>query len=231
VAGDGTILRGLPVEAHLPSVEVDGGVGVDRLREGFARDAVAIAGAAPAVLRARIVGVDDEGKRGLVAELREGPDLIFGDATRLAAKWAAAARVLADLEANGASYIDLRLPDRPAAGGLPAETVAPVAPAGTTSRIPPVTAAGAPTTAGATATDPYAVDPYAGTAPTAATPPAADPYATDPTATTPPATGTTPPASATAPPTGATAPPATSPVAPAPVTGGTGGGATAAPSP
>ncbi|UUY02045.1 hypothetical protein LRS13_15125 [Svornostia abyssi] len=50
--------------------------------------------------------------------LTEGPRLRFGRGDRLTAKWAAAARVLADEDAQGASYIDLRLPERPAAGGL-----------------------------------------------------------------------------------------------------------------
>ena len=51
-------------------------------------------------------------------DLRDGPDLIFGDARRAAAKWAAAARVLAEPSAAGATYLDLRVPERVAAGGL-----------------------------------------------------------------------------------------------------------------
>ena len=54
-------------------------------------------------------------------------------------------RILADPEAAGASYIDVRLPGRPAAGGLPAETLAPVAPAGSAELA-------APTGTGPTAT-------------------------------------------------------------------------------
>jgi cell division protein FtsQ len=137
VAGDGTILRGLPVEGRLPTVEAEGGFGIDRLRGRSALAAAAVAGAAPAPLLRRIDEVGQSSDRGLVAQLRDGPELVFGDASRLRAKWAAAARVLADLEASGASYVDLRIPSRPAAGGLPAETVAPVAPAGATSTIPP----------------------------------------------------------------------------------------------
>ena len=64
-----------------------------------------------------------------MAELRDGPELIFGDDSRRRAKWTAAARVLADPEAEGAAYVDVRIPGRPAAGGLTAETAAPVAPA------------------------------------------------------------------------------------------------------
>jgi cell division protein FtsQ len=204
VAGDGTILHGLPVEGRLPTIEVDGAFGVERLRDRTARAAAAVAAAAPPVLRARIAAVGDDKDEGLVAELREGPELIFGDGTRLHAKWAAAARVLADLEASGASYVDVRIPGRPAVGGLPAETIVPVAPAGTTSTAPPA-ATGEPT------------------APTTPVDPAA-------TGTTPPADGTIPPAAGTTP----TAPEPTpqaqaEPQPTAPVTGGEAGGAVAAP--
>jgi cell division protein FtsQ len=219
VAADGTILHGLPVEGRIPVVEVEGAFGVERLRDGSARAAAAVAGAAPAALRARIAGVGDDRDEGLVAELREGPELIFGDATRLRAKWAAAARVLADLEASGASYIDLRIPGRPAAGGLPAETISPVAPAGSTQTVPPATTTGA-ATATTGAADPSAtgtIPPAEGTVP-------------------PTTTGTTPPSGTTAPPDGTTpAPTQPAPQDPAqpqpttPVTGGAGGGATAAP--
>src|SRR5918992_4975073 len=148
VARDGTILRGMPVEGALPTVEVDGALGDERLRDADARSAAAVAGAAPGVLRGRIKEVTKRAGQGLVAELSDGPELIFGAATQLPAKWAAAARVLADPEARGASYIDLRIPSRPAAGGLPAATVAPVAPAGMapaqpTQPTPPAAAAAA----------------------------------------------------------------------------------------
>jgi cell division protein FtsQ len=50
--------------------------------------------------------------------MRAGPPLIFGSAAAARAKWAAAARVLADPSAAGATYLDLRIPGRVAAGGL-----------------------------------------------------------------------------------------------------------------
>ncbi len=130
VAGDGTILRGVAVKGSLPTVEVEGALGTEFLLDRTARGAAAVAGGAPAVLRARIEDVQRRSDDGYVAELRDGPELIFGAATRLRAKWAAAARVLADLEARGATYVDLRIPSRPAVGGLAATTLAPVAPAG-----------------------------------------------------------------------------------------------------
>jgi hypothetical protein len=53
---------------------------------------------------------------GLVAQVRQGPSIYFGDSTALAAKWSAALAVLADPGSQGASYIDVTDPDRPAAG-------------------------------------------------------------------------------------------------------------------
>ncbi len=73
--------------------------------------------AAPPGLRAKVSRVY-AGPRGLTAPLDAGPILYFGGADRLRAKWTAAARVLADRSSAGATYIDLRLPERPAAGGL-----------------------------------------------------------------------------------------------------------------
>lgn len=69
---------------------------------------------APLALRKRILRVADAAQ-GLTAYLRAGPQLLFGDTSRLHAKWAAASRVLADPSSRGARYIDLRVPDRPAA--------------------------------------------------------------------------------------------------------------------
>jgi cell division protein FtsQ len=130
VAGDGTILRGLPVEGRLPEIDARGKLDGDRLSDPATLHAARVAGGAPAPLRGRLERIDGRAQLGIVVELRDGPELIFGDATHLRAKWIAAVRILADPEAAGASYIDVRLPGRPAAGGLPAETLAPVAPAG-----------------------------------------------------------------------------------------------------
>ena len=69
-------------------------------------------------------------EQGIVVALEDGPEIIFGDADLAAEKWTAAVRVLADGDAAGATYIDVRLPARPVAGGLPAATIEPVAPAG-----------------------------------------------------------------------------------------------------
>ncbi len=137
VAGDGTILRGIPVEGSLPKIETRGAPHGNHLTDATALHAARIAGTAPAALRPRLELIETRAPDGIVVQMRDGPELIFGDATRARAKWIAATRVLADPEAEGASYIDVRLPGRPAAGGLPAGTVAPVAPAGMADTAPP----------------------------------------------------------------------------------------------
>ena len=116
VAGDGRLLRGLTARRRLPEVEVPGTLGRGRLRAGGVLRAVWVAAAAPPPLRARLSEVLVTRERGLVARLRRGPEIAFGDAGRLPAKWIAAARVLAEPAARGARYVDVRLPERPAAG-------------------------------------------------------------------------------------------------------------------
>jgi cell division protein FtsQ len=76
-----------------------------------------VAGAAPAPLLHRTDELTLDG-RGVVASLSNGPQLVFGDGADARAKWAAAAAVLADRSSAGATYLDLRVPGRVAAGGL-----------------------------------------------------------------------------------------------------------------
>jgi cell division protein FtsQ len=202
VAGDGTVLRGLPVDGRLPELHLRGAMPATRLREGAALRAAHVLGGAPGPLLPRLLAVRDGGDKGLTVTLREGPDLIFGDSTRLRAKWIAAARVLADPSARGATYIDVRLPDRPAAGGVAGLTLEPVAPlAGPAGAVaPPVAAPGT------------AVQATPQAAGGAAAGQAAQPQA-----------GSTPPAGQ--------APAQQAPAAPAQPQAGTGGGATANPQP
>jgi hypothetical protein len=56
------------------------------------------------------------GPQGVTVAMRNGLLVYFGDATRPHAKWLSLARVLADPSSEGASYVDVRLPERPAAG-------------------------------------------------------------------------------------------------------------------
>ncbi|MBD0280640.1 MAG: FtsQ-type POTRA domain-containing protein [Thermoleophilaceae bacterium] len=188
VARDGTLLRGVPVEGRTPTVTVERALRGERLEDPAALRALRVAGGAPAAIRRRIESVERRKSDGLVVPLRDGPEVIFGDAVRVRAKWIAAARVLADKAAAGASYIDVRLPGRPAAGGLPAETVTPVAPAGSptystpdggaaadpgapgTGSPPPSTTTASPDAAAAPLTEPAEPAPVPGTAPGTVTP-------------------------------------------------------------
>lgn len=80
--------------------------------------ALAVLGAAPAPLAHAVTHVYS-GPKGLTVALRGGLLAYFGDATRPHAKWLSLARVLADPGSAGAAYIDVRLPERPAAGFAP----------------------------------------------------------------------------------------------------------------
>jgi len=120
VAGDGILLPGISTAGlELPAIEAPR-VDPSAKRAGDeALDQARVLGAAPSPLRPLIerASVDD---RGTVLELSDGIVLVFGDPSERPAKWAAAARILADRELGGLSYIDLRAPDRPAVGGASA---------------------------------------------------------------------------------------------------------------
>jgi cell division protein FtsQ len=117
VAGDGRLLRGAAT-AGLPIVPLKVPPAGERVVDRTAMHAVAALAAAPAVLRDRVIHASTTPEGGLTMALRDGPELRFGGADRLSAKWAAAAAVLADKDSAGAPYLDLRYPERPAAGGL-----------------------------------------------------------------------------------------------------------------
>ena len=126
VAADGTVLRGTRVDG-LPAVAARGAAG-EHLDARTTR-AIALLAAAPGALRAKVRRLWI-GDRGWAASLRDGPLVVFGRAERPEAKWLAATRVLADRSSAGATYVDVRLPERPAAGGLvdPAQQAAADAP-------------------------------------------------------------------------------------------------------
>lgn len=118
VAADGTLLRGVPIPDDVPALKVAAPPAGTRLSDPRAEKALALVAAAPAAMREH-VGRVYLGRQGLEADLRRGPAVILGDGSRLRAKWIAAARVLGDPGAKGATYVDVRLPERAVAGGLP----------------------------------------------------------------------------------------------------------------
>jgi cell division protein FtsQ len=122
VAADGTLLRDTPTRG-LPVIAMDVSPGGDRLADRGALRAAALLAAAPAPLRGRIRRVY-VGRRGLTVPLQNGPVLYFGGADRMRAKWTAATVVLGDRSSAGATYVDVRLPERPAACCLESATPA-----------------------------------------------------------------------------------------------------------
>lgn len=116
VAGDGTLLRGSATR-DLPVVAIRAERGGERLGRGDALGAVRLLASAPRALRARVRRLY-RGPRGLTTTMNDGPKLYFGGAARPGAKWGAAAQVLASSSSRGAAYLDLRVPERPVAGGL-----------------------------------------------------------------------------------------------------------------
>jgi cell division protein FtsQ len=122
VTGSGIILRGIAADRDLPSVFLNNPPAGARITDKEILEALAVAAKAPDPLRGRTeeLAVDD---RGVIAALHNGPELVFGNGQDARKKWAAAARVLAEISAQGATYLDLRIPGRVAAGGLaPVET-------------------------------------------------------------------------------------------------------------
>jgi cell division protein FtsQ len=117
VTGSGLVLRDLPASVDLPDVTAPPGGATEAARDARTLAALRVAGAAPAPLLSRADRVS-WGPRGLVVDMRDGPQLVFGSAAASAVKWLAAARVLAEPSAAGATYLDLRIPGRVAAGGL-----------------------------------------------------------------------------------------------------------------
>jgi cell division protein FtsQ len=115
-AGDGVVLGPALLWGTLPTLTAAFGPAPgQRLHNPTLIAALAVLGAAPRPLL-RFVGNVYSGPKGLTVVMRNGLLAYFGDATRPHAKWFALARVLADRSSAGASYVDVRLPERPAAG-------------------------------------------------------------------------------------------------------------------
>jgi cell division protein FtsQ len=118
VSGDGTLLHDVAPVSSLPTISLTIAPGGTRLN-GYALTEARLLAAAPWQLLGKVGSVSDGAAHGLVAQLRQGPSIYFGDATQLGAKWTAAAEVLAASGSAGAEYVDVTVPDRPAAGAEP----------------------------------------------------------------------------------------------------------------
>jgi cell division protein FtsQ len=116
VAADGVVLGPALLSGALPAIAGyhEALVGA-RVQGPNVLAAVAVLGAAPMPLRRALARVYT-GPDGLTVAFRSGLLAYFGDGARPHAKWLSLARILADPSSAGASYIDVRLPERPAAG-------------------------------------------------------------------------------------------------------------------
>jgi Cell division protein FtsQ/DivIB, C-terminal len=115
VSADGTLLRGTSVQGSLPTVSLPVSPGGTRVT-GSTLEVVRLLAAAPYQLLGKVSQASAGSTHGLAAQLRNGPKLYFGNDADLAAKWTAAAAVLADPASAGADYIDVSVASRPAAG-------------------------------------------------------------------------------------------------------------------
>ena len=151
VGAGGVLLPAVhPIPGWLPVIDVGALPAHGRLGQGRASRLVEAAAAAPGPLRPRITSLRELPGKGLVAYIRNGPEVILGSPIDLTQKWAAAAAILADPTSRGASYVDVRLPDRPVAGGL----VLKPPPPDTSGAAPPTAAASTGSSGAQTSTSP-----------------------------------------------------------------------------
>ncbi len=151
VTGDGTLLHDVPA-GSLPQIPVRLFPGGSAVTDRTTLDALALLTTAPARMVARIAQVTNSSAHGLVAQLRSGPSIYFGDDSELDAKWVSATEVLAASGSAGASYVDVTDPSRPAAGASPAAVAAAgLATSGTTGGTAGGTAGAGQATGSATA--------------------------------------------------------------------------------
>jgi cell division protein FtsQ len=117
VAADGTVLGPSLLSRALPTVSgsIEPVTGA-RVGEATTLAALAVLGAAPAPLARFVTRVYNDGPEGLTVAMRNGLLVYFGNDTRPHAKWLSLARVLTSPSSAGALYVDVRLPERPAAG-------------------------------------------------------------------------------------------------------------------
>ena len=116
VAADGVALGPALLSASLPTVTASFAPAPgQRLGDAALGEALAVLAAAPAAL-AGLVSKAYTGPEGVTVVMRSGLNAYFGDASRPHAKWLALALVLASERSAGATYVDVRVPTRPAAG-------------------------------------------------------------------------------------------------------------------
>jgi cell division protein FtsQ len=142
VAADGAVLGTALLSSTLPGIngyrELAAG---QRVHDTGLLGFLAVLGAAPAPIRRAVTRVYTSAQ-GLTVAMRNGLLVYFGDAARPHAKWLSLDSVMADSSSQGASYVDVRIPSRPAAG-FPAGVQPPAQAASEGSSAPIATQANA----------------------------------------------------------------------------------------
>jgi cell division protein FtsQ len=117
IAADGTLLAGVSAasELDLPVLELGELPQSGRLT-GEPLEQALVVGAVPEELRPLIEGIDYSKDYGVVVTMKGGIPIRFGPGARAEVKWAAASAVLADPRLEALGYVDVRVPERPAAG-------------------------------------------------------------------------------------------------------------------
>ena len=134
VSADGTVLQGMSTEG-LP--RIDGVTLNGRAQSARVLELLRVAGSAPASFRGRIESVRYEERTGMTLQLLRGPLVYFGSASDLRTKWQSLIRVLSEQASVGASYIDVRVPRRPAIGGVAGGVQGGIDPADPTQAVSP----------------------------------------------------------------------------------------------
>jgi cell division septal protein FtsQ len=116
VAADGTLLSGTTADGA-PAIKLRFAPAGRRVTDRRTLKTVALLAQAPGALRAKAASAF-QGPRGLTVHLADGPAVHFGSSRRLRAKWASLTAVLASEASRGATAIDVRVPEHPAAAGL-----------------------------------------------------------------------------------------------------------------
>jgi cell division protein FtsQ len=121
VAADGVVLGPALLSSSLPALGDSQGAGQlqpgQRVQGQSLLAELTVLGTVPRPLERFVTRVfTSPGGQGLTVVMRNGLLVYFGDAVRPHAKWLSLARVLADSTSAGAVYIDVRVPERPAAG-------------------------------------------------------------------------------------------------------------------
>ncbi len=116
VSRDGSLLAATPGTARLPVLSVTSLPSGTRFTGSGALATLAVLSAAPYGFLSHIQSAQETSQNGVVVQLRRGPQIRFGDTTQLHDKWSAALAVLGAPSAQGAPYIDVTDPGRPAAG-------------------------------------------------------------------------------------------------------------------